>query len=143
MCTSSGFQKRRSYAMKSTCSAPKTFQAECNKSTTFSFNTLRSPAKKESQRPSAEFCRRPRLHDGGGNGNPLQYSCLENPMDRGGLAGFGPYHQPRVRHDLSACVTQALHELSLHCFATALYSSPLCPLHREKRSAQWKGRLHS
>ena len=24
---------------------------------------------------------------GGGNGNPLQYSCLENPMDRGtGLA---------------------------------------------------------
>jgi len=20
---------------------------------------------------------------GGGNGNPLQYSCLENPMDRG------------------------------------------------------------
>ena len=22
---------------------------------------------------------------GGGNGNPLQYSCLENPMDRGAL----------------------------------------------------------
>ena len=22
---------------------------------------------------------------GGGNGNPLQYSCLENPMDRGTL----------------------------------------------------------
>ena len=22
-------------------------------------------------------------HLGGGNGNPLQYSCLENPMDRG------------------------------------------------------------
>ena len=22
-------------------------------------------------------------HPGGGNGNPLQYSCLENPMDRG------------------------------------------------------------
>ena len=22
---------------------------------------------------------------GGGNGNPLQYSCLENPMDRGVL----------------------------------------------------------
>ena len=21
---------------------------------------------------------------GGGNGNPLQYSCLKNPMDRGG-----------------------------------------------------------
>ena len=23
------------------------------------------------------------VRDGGGNGNPLQYSCLENPMDRG------------------------------------------------------------
>ena len=23
------------------------------------------------------------LTTGGGNGNPLQYSCLENPMDRG------------------------------------------------------------
>ena len=23
-----------------------------------------------------------------GNGNPLQYSCLENPMDRGSLAGY-------------------------------------------------------
>ena len=26
---------------------------------------------------------------GGGHGNPLQYSCLENPMDRG-LAGYNP-----------------------------------------------------
>ena len=25
---------------------------------------------------------------GGGNGNPLQYSCLENPTDRGSLAGY-------------------------------------------------------
>ena len=24
-----------------------------------------------------------RMGDGGGNGKPLQYSCLENPMDRG------------------------------------------------------------
>ena len=24
---------------------------------------------------------------GGGNGNPLQYSCLENPMNRGGWWG--------------------------------------------------------
>ena len=26
----------------------------------------------------------PLLDSGEGNGNPLQYSCLENPMDRGG-----------------------------------------------------------
>ena len=27
---------------------------------------------------------------GEGNGNPLQYSCLENPMDRGGV-GYSPW----------------------------------------------------
>ena len=28
---------------------------------------------------------------GEGNGNPLQYSCLENPMDKGNLAGCSPW----------------------------------------------------
>ena len=27
---------------------------------------------------------------GGGNGNPLQYSCLENPMDRGAWQATAP-----------------------------------------------------
>ena len=27
---------------------------------------------------------------GEGNGNPLLYSCLENPMDRGAMVGYGP-----------------------------------------------------
>ena len=27
---------------------------------------------------------------GGGNGNPLQYSCLENPLDKG-LASYSPW----------------------------------------------------
>ena len=27
---------------------------------------------------------------GGGNGNPLQYSCLENPLDGGGYSPWGP-----------------------------------------------------
>ena len=36
---------------------------------------------------------------GGGNGNPLQYSCLENPMDRG--AWWATAHGvTRDRHDL-------------------------------------------
>ena len=26
-----------------------------------------------------------------GNGKPLQYSCLENPMDRGTWWGYGPW----------------------------------------------------
>ena len=35
---------------------------------------------------------------GGGNGNPLQYSCLGNPMDRepGGLQSMG---SQRIGHD--------------------------------------------
>ena len=28
---------------------------------------------------------------GGGNGNPLQYSCLENPMNREAWAGYSPW----------------------------------------------------
>ena len=37
---------------------------------------------------------------GEGNGNPLQYSCLENPMDRG--AWQAPVHRvARIGHDLA------------------------------------------
>ena len=37
---------------------------------------------------------------GEGNGNPLQYSCLENPMDRG--AWQATVHRvTRIRHDLA------------------------------------------
>ena len=28
---------------------------------------------------------------GEGNGNPLQYSCLKNPMDQRSLAGYSPW----------------------------------------------------
>ena len=28
------------------------------------------------------------ISPGGGNGNPVQCSCLENPMDRGALWGY-------------------------------------------------------
>ena len=27
---------------------------------------------------------------GGGHGNPLQYSCLQNPMDRGAWGSYNP-----------------------------------------------------
>ena len=36
---------------------------------------------------------------GAGNGNPLQYSCLENPMDRGDWQAT-VHGITRVRHDL-------------------------------------------
>ena len=35
---------------------------------------------------------------GEGNGNPLQYSCLENPMD-GGACGLQSMESQRVAHD--------------------------------------------
>ena len=37
---------------------------------------------------------------GEGNGNPLQYSCLENPMDRGTWRAT-VHRVSRVRHDLA------------------------------------------
>ena len=45
---------------------------------------------------------------GGGPGNPLQYSCLENPMDRGpcGLQSMG---SQRVGHDWSDSVHTCIH----------------------------------
>ena len=30
-------------------------------------------------------------YPGEGNGNPLQYSCLENPVDRKSLTGYSPW----------------------------------------------------
>ena len=36
---------------------------------------------------------------GGGHGNPLQYSCLENPMDRGAWKAIQSIASQRVRHD--------------------------------------------
>ena len=35
---------------------------------------------------------------GGGHGNPLQYSCLENLHEQRGLVGYSPWGH-RVRHD--------------------------------------------
>ena len=36
---------------------------------------------------------------GEGNGNPLQYSCLENPMDGGARCRLLPMGSQRVGHD--------------------------------------------
>ena len=38
------------------------------------------------------------IYHGEGNGNPLQYSCLENPMDRR-LVGYSPWGHKRVGCD--------------------------------------------
>ena len=53
--------------------------------------------------PSFPHCRKKKIVVvfhliGGGNGNPFQYSCLKNPMDR---VAWGAIVQngPRIRHD--------------------------------------------
>ena len=51
---------------------------------------------------------------GGGNGKPLQYSCLENPMDRG--AGQATVHR------VAKSQTQ-LKQLSTHAFMEFVYAS--------------------
>ena len=40
-----------------------------------------------------------RRSPGGGRDNPLQYSCLENPMDRGSWWAIQSIGLQRVRHD--------------------------------------------
>ena len=42
---------------------------------------------------------------GESNSIPLQYSCLENPMDRRSLTGYGPLCYKRVRHGLATKTT--------------------------------------
>ena len=42
------------------------------------------------------------------NGNPLQYSCLENPMDRGAWRATGHAGSQSVGHDLATTQQQML-----------------------------------
>ena len=63
---------------------------------------------------------------GGGNGNPLQYSCLEDSMDRGAWRGYSPRGRKRVRHD-------GAHSTHAHTF---LFISPKSTL-TEKFQCIW------
>ena len=51
--------------------------------------------------PLHEYACIPSLKPGEGNGNPLQYSCLENTHGRRSLAGYSPRGRKRVGHDSS------------------------------------------
>ena len=48
---------------------------------------------------------------GGGNGNLLQYSCWENPMDRGDWGATGHGGSKRVRYDFATKQQQKLYRL--------------------------------
>jgi len=49
---------------------------------------------------------------GEGNGSPLEYSCVGNPMDRGAWWGYGPWGHKRVGHDLATKQQQQQREQS-------------------------------
>ena len=74
---------------------------------------------KDGKEPALQ-CRRPRFDpwfgkiSGEGNGYPFQYSCLENPMDRGacGLQSTGPQSQTGVSSH--ACIHLSPHPLSVY-----------------------------
>ena len=51
---------------------------------------------------------------GEGNGNPLQYSCLENPMDRGSWQAI-VHGIARVGQDLATTPVQQLAYRDWHC----------------------------
>ena len=43
----------------------------------------KNPTKKQTKKPQKESNFIAKYKNGEGNGNPLQYSCLENPIDGG------------------------------------------------------------
>ena len=67
---------------------------------------------------------------GGGHGYPLQYSCLENPMDRGAWAGGRRWGRKRLGHNLA---TKREHEQAV---AT---SSPLGSSRKAELCVKRKG----
>ena len=61
-----------------------------------------------------------------GNGNPLQYSCLGSPMDRGAwLVGYSISGQKRVGYDLATKQQEQYHLQG--AVGTGLESSPQDP----------------
>ena len=70
---------------------------------------------------------------GEGNGNPLQYSCLGNPMDRS-LEDYSPWGHKRVRHDWGTEQQQERSISSLPGFPVcASGKEPACQYRRSKR----------
>ena len=64
------------------------FQPQCKILNDKAYTSMGFPGGSVVKNPSTCQCRRHRFHPsvretpGGGNGNPVQYSCLGNPMDR-------------------------------------------------------------
>ena len=59
----------------------------------------------------------------GGGDNPLQYSCLENPTDRGSRAGYGPWDCEELD------MTEATEREHMHCEPAKHTDASLCHQH--------------
>ena len=90
-------------------------------------------------------CRRPGFDpwvgrsSGEGNGNPLQYSCLENPMaeEPGRLQSMG---SQRVRHDWVTSFSYLLFSsfsLWIHCLPSNSVSPPWWLMAKQSQSSLW------
>ena len=68
-------------------------------------------------------CRKCRFHPwvekipGEGNGNPGQYFCLRNLMDRDALVGYSPWRRKRAGHDLQLAKQQHQNEQENFCYS--------------------------
>ena len=53
---------------------------------------------------------------GGGHGNPLQYSCLENPCEQRSLMGYNPRgHKESDTTEATACMQRKEVHRAKHC----------------------------
>ena len=73
---------------------------------------------------------------GGGHGNPLQYSCLENPMDRG-AGGLQPMGLQRVRRKGATKHEQGQRTLGQLLRQMRLLSAPLIASDRTPTQSEW------
>ena len=55
---------------------------------------------------------------GGGHGNPLQYSCLENPHGQRSLAGYSPWGHKEL--DMTEHARTSLHLWEIKCVGMRL-----------------------
>ena len=68
------------------------------------------------------------ISPGAGNGNPLQYSCLEKSPGQGSLAGCNPRGQKRIGHDwtcMQGCGPQRWRHILCHSCLDVFFS--FCP----------------
>ena len=81
---------------------------------------------------------------GGGNGNPLQYSCLENPRDKGAWCRLLSMGSQRLGHDWETSLTYLLtYSLFLEItFSRVRFRILLSPVLRPYFwSEEWKGHI--